>query len=89
MFQFIKNTGKLILGFFLFVVGLGFIYLGCQYQNSMVAGIFKKLDAWMYLICFGTSIIGADMIYAVFTKNKKTVEKEVKAPEENKEPASS
>ena len=89
MFQFLKNSGKIILGFFLFVIGLGLIYAGCQYEDSIASGIFKKVDAVIYLICFGTSLFGINMIYTVFSKDKKVAKEKIKPPEENKETTSS
>lgn len=83
MFRYLKNTGKFILGIFLFVLGIGLFYLGCQYNSSAIEGIFKKLDAVIYIICFGTSIFGLDMIISAFRKKELPKKQEAPVPDKN------
>jgi hypothetical protein len=76
MKSLLSKTGKLILGFLLFVIGLGLAYGGCKYMNSDVNGIFKKLDTIVYIICFIPVLYGLSLILDAFGLTKPTKEKE-------------
>jgi uncharacterized transporter YbjL len=65
-----KRTLRFVLGFVLFVVGIGLFYAGCKYMGTEMSGKSSKVDGWIYALCFLPSLVGIGMMWDAVSKKK-------------------